>query len=100
MLNKSHQWLIDRRISCPDGGYPDSEARFLCVEDYVDYLEAERDFLREDIRRELDAHTITILTVYKLRALLVRWRSGERNCRPLTDSTLEQNTDAALKEGK
>jgi hypothetical protein len=33
------QWYVDRRIASPDGSYPFSEARWGCVEDYVEHLE-------------------------------------------------------------
>ena len=39
MRMRKAQWYIDRRISCYAGGYPDSEARFLSVEEYCEYLE-------------------------------------------------------------
>lgn len=34
-----HQWLIDRRIACYEGGYPECEAAFSDVKEYVEYLE-------------------------------------------------------------
>ena len=50
MLNRQHQWYIDRRISCYEGGYPDSEARFLSVEEYAEHLENKRDAAKMSLR--------------------------------------------------
>jgi len=33
------EWFIERRIACPDAGYPLSEARFSSVWEYIEYLE-------------------------------------------------------------
>lgn len=45
---KDPQWYIDRRIVSEEGGYPLSEARWVSVEEYVEYLEKQFD-LQTDI---------------------------------------------------
>lgn len=32
------QWLINRRIACPEAGYPVSEAKWATVEEWVDHM--------------------------------------------------------------
>jgi uncharacterized coiled-coil DUF342 family protein len=54
---RNHQWYIDRRISCPEGGYPDCEARFLSIKEYAKWVESERDELvrqNTDLRAQRD----------------------------------------------
>lgn len=45
------QWYVDRRIASPDGSYPYSEARWGSVEEYVEYLEAKYDGLKDAVDR-------------------------------------------------
>ena len=36
---KDTQWYVDRRIASPDGTYPQFEARWADIEEYVEHLE-------------------------------------------------------------
>jgi len=38
-ITPHQQWFIDRRIACPEAGYPIGEARWASIKEYVEYLE-------------------------------------------------------------
>ena len=40
-ITSYQQWLIDRRIACPEAGYPVSEARYKDVYEFIESLTEE-----------------------------------------------------------
>ncbi len=49
IITPYQQWLIDRRIACPEAEYPVSEARYASVYEYINSLEEDRERSSRDI---------------------------------------------------